>query len=468
MNLSIVPGNISGLTAYEANALQELIETFCEHSPKNEEKERYYQGKVSLGEVNLGIALPDGLAKLEIGCAWGAKCVDVLAARSMFDGFVGADGESNELLNEIVRANRLIAEYMKTCRDELEFGCSFATLSADKEIGCKIRFHSPKTASAIWDGEKGRIKYGMAIIDTAPDNREEALWTPSVINLYLDYAVIVFRRTGSKWTFNRLPHMMGRPLMEPIIYNATSSKPFGRSRLKEPVRRLIQGYVRTIANASIGLEFATAPQKYLLGVSDEQFDAVTSQKFRQYVGSIIASTNNPETGEKPSFGQLPQGSISPHVEMLRVLATQFSAATGLTVSDTGVVNDANPTSSDAILAQSVTLVGMAEQLNTGNGDALRTIAVMALAIAKGVKIEELTEDELSIIAHFKNPAMPSVAVTTDAAIKLASARPGFASTDTFLEMVGFDQADTRRIKAQEQRARGQAVLAAEFVQGAEE
>lgn len=468
MNLSIVPGNISGLTAYEANALQELIDTFCEHSPKNEEKERYYQGKVSLGEVNLGIALPDGLAKLEIGCAWGAKCVDVLAARSMFDGFVGADGESNELLNEIVRANRLIAEYMKTCRDELEFGCSFATLSADKEIGCKIRFHSPKTASAIWDGEKGRIKYGMAIIDTAPDNREEALWTPSVINLYLDYAVIVFRRTGSKWTFNRLPHMMGRPLMEPIIYNATSSKPFGRSRLKEPVRRLIQGYVRTIANASIGLEFATAPQKYLLGVSDEQFDAVTSQKFRQYVGSIIASTNNPETGEKPSFGQLPQGSISPHVEMLRVLATQFSAATGLTVSDTGVVNDANPTSSDAILAQSVTLVGMAEQLNTGNGDALRTIAVMALAIAKGVKIEELTEDELSIIAHFKNPAMPSVAVTTDAAIKLASARPGFASTDTFLEMVGFDQADIRRIKAQEQRARGQAVLAAEFVQGVEE
>jgi len=468
MNLSIVPGNISGLTAYEANALQELLDTYCEHSPKNEEKERYYQGKVSLGEVNLGIALPDGLAKLEIGCAWGAKCVDVLAARSMFDGFVGVDGESNELLNEIVRANRLIAEYMKTCRDELEFGCSFATLSADNEIGCKIRFHSPKTAAAIWDGEKGRIKYGLAIIDTAPDNREEALWTPSVINLYLDYAVIVFRRTGSKWTFNRLPHKMGRPLMEPIIYNATSSKPFGRSRLKEPVRRLIQGYVRTIANASIGLEFATAPQKYLLGISDEQFDAVTSQKFRQYVGSIIASTNNPETGEKPSFGQLPQGSISPHVEMLRVLSTQFSAATGLTVSDTGVVNDANPTSSDAILAQSVTLVGMAEQLNTGNGDALRTIAIMALAIAKGVKIEELTEDELSIIAHFKNPAMPSVAVTTDAAIKLASARPGFASTDTFLEMVGFDQADIRRIKAQEQRARGQAVLSAEFVQGAEE
>ena len=54
--------------------------------------------------------------------------------------------------------------------------------------------------------------------------------------------------------------------------------------------------------------------------------------------------------------------------------------------------------------------------------------------------------------------MPSVAVTADAAIKLASARQSFAQTDTFLEMAGFDQADIRRIKAQEQRARGLAVL----------
>ena len=206
------------------------------------------------------------------------------------------------------------------------------------------------------------------------------------------------------------------------------------------------------------MEFATSPQKYLLGVTDDQYDAVINQKFRQYVGSIIASTTNPETGEKPTFGQLLQGNITPHVEMIRVLATQFSAATGLTVTDTGVVNDANPTSSDAILAQSQTLVGMAEQLNTGNGDALRTIALMALAIAQNKTLDDLTDEEKAIAPHFKNPAMPSVAVTADAAIKIASARQGFASTDTFLEMIGFDAADIRRIKAQEQRVRGLATL----------
>jgi hypothetical protein len=246
--------------------------------------------------------------------------------------------------------------------------------------------------------------------------------------------------------------------MEAMIWNSTSNKPFGRSRIKEPIRRLIQGYVRTIANATIGLEFSTSPQKYLLGISDEMYDAVINQKFKQYVGNIIAATTNPETGEKPTFGQLLQGNISPHVEMIRVLATQFSAATGLTVTDTGVVSEANPTSADAVLAQTQTLVAMAEQLNTGNGDALRTIALMALAVANNTTIDALTEEQRDVIAHFKNPAMPSIAATADAAIKIASARQAFAQTDTFLEMIGFDQADIRRIKAQEVRARGIEVL----------
>ena len=452
----IGPTNVTGLPAYEYAQLLKLVEAFYAHQSKNELKNQYYEGKISLRSVNLGIALPDGLARLEIGCAWGAKTVDVLAARSMFDGFVGENGEEVAELDALVRANKLVAEYNKAARDELKYGCTFATLSRDPETGCKIRFHSPRTGAARWNGDKGRIDCGFAIIDTAPDN--DAMWSPSLIYFYTDTDVWVLRRIDSRWTAERFPHRMGRPLMEPLIWNATSDKPFGRSRIKEPVRRLIDGYVRTIANASIGLEFATSPQKYLLGVTDEQYEVLINQKFKQYVGSILASTTNPETGEKPSFGQLQQGSLAPHVEMIRVLATQFSAATGLAVTDTGVVNDANPTSSDAILAQSQTLVGMAEQLNTGNGGALRTIALMALAVANDTTVDELTEEQRAVVAHFKNPAMPSIAATADAATKIAAVRPAFAETDIFLEMVGFDQADVRRIRAQESRARGLSVL----------
>ena len=105
---------------------------------------------------------------------------------------------------------------------------------------------------------------------------------------------------------------------------------------------------------------------------------------------------------------------------------------------------------------------MAEQLNAGNGDSLHTIAMMAQSIARNVTMDDLTEDERDVVAHFKNPARPSVAAMADAAIKIASSREGFSSTDVYLEMVGFDQAEIRRIKAQETLARGRRLLTEEF------
>ena len=450
-------GTVPGLTQKEQRDLDDLAQVYQYHQAKNAVKDRYYEGHVGLADVNLGIALPQGLRHLEVGCSWGAKAVDVLAARSMFDGFVGS-GQAVEAMTEITAGNRLLAEYAKACRDELKYGCVFATLSADPVLKCRIRFHSPATAAALWSGEKGRIDCGLAIIDTVPDEKDNGTWRPSLVNLYTDDAVVVLRGAQGRWGAQRHPHKMGRPLMEPLVWNATSDKPFGRSRLKRSVRALIDDYVRIAVNATIALEFDTTPQKYLLGVTDEQYDAIMSNKFKQYIGSILASTSNPDTGENPVFGQLAQGSLTPHVEKMRLTATQFSAATGLTVADVGIVNDANPTSSDAILAQSQTLVLLAQQLNAGNGDALKNMARMAQAILRNVALDELTDEERDIMAHFKNPAMPSVAVTTDAAIKIASARQEFASTDTFLEMIGFDQADIRRINAQEQRVRGQRVL----------
>ena len=449
--------NVAGLPKAESEILAELVRIYNSHLEPNKTKRKYYEGHIKLRDVNLDIALPDNMEGPEIGCEWGAKCVDVLASRSMFDGYVGRNGGNAAEMNEILEQNNLCDQYMMAVRDELQFGSTFATLSADPEKKCRIRFHSPMTASAIWDGECGQIAAGMAIVDVGLDEARKT-YSPKAVNLYTDAAIWELRRDGQKWTATEHGHDMGRPLMEPMVWNATSIKPFGRSRIKEPIRRLIDCYVRTIANATIGLEFSTTPQKYLLGLTDEQFETVVNQKFKQYIGSIIASTVNPETGEKPTFGQLQQGTIEPHVQMIRLLATQFSAATGLTVTDVGVINDANPTSSDAILAQSQTLVLLAEQLNAGNAQSLITIGKMAQAIAGQKTLDQLTEEENGIIPHFKNPAMPSVAVTADAAVKIASARPEFAGTDTFLEMIGFDQADIRRIKAQEQRERGLQVL----------
>ena len=169
INSFINPKKVRNLGADETAMLSKLLDVLIGTSIKNTTKERYYEGRIPLSEVNLGIALPRSFSGLEIGCAWGAKTVDVLAGRSMFDGFVNESGVELDELKQIVLDNNLVAEYPKACRDELKIGCSFATLSADDKIGCKIRFHSANTATAIWDGALGRISCGLAIIDTAPE-----------------------------------------------------------------------------------------------------------------------------------------------------------------------------------------------------------------------------------------------------------------------------------------------------------
>ena len=140
-------GQVDGLTPDEQIQLHSLADAYNYHQSRNALKDKYYEGHVTLNDVNLGIALPQGLRNLEVGCSWGQKAVDVLAARSMFDGFVGTGG-SLDTLAKLVADNRLVAEYAKACRDELKYGCVFATLSADAVLGCKVRFHSPAAAAA--------------------------------------------------------------------------------------------------------------------------------------------------------------------------------------------------------------------------------------------------------------------------------------------------------------------------------
>ena len=123
-------GTVRGLTVEELRQLCDLADVYQYHQGRNAIKDKYYEGHVTLNDVNLGIALPRGLRNLEVGCNWGQKAVDALASRSMFDGFVGS-GTAADTVAQLVNGNRLLAEYGKACRDELKYGCVFATLSSD-------------------------------------------------------------------------------------------------------------------------------------------------------------------------------------------------------------------------------------------------------------------------------------------------------------------------------------------------
>ena len=151
MYLGITTTNVFGLDDYTKQKFMELVNVYNKHYPANEIKDRYYEGRIRLHEVNLGIALPKQFAGLEIGCAWGAKTVDVLAARSMFDGFVGANGAEVEELDKLVQDNQLVAEYQAGISV-----CSTVTVPQTVHFLPSVRpvsvqvASAPGTTSSVW------------------------------------------------------------------------------------------------------------------------------------------------------------------------------------------------------------------------------------------------------------------------------------------------------------------------------
>ena len=57
-------GSITGLTVAEEKQLHALAEVFIYHQTYNDTKDKYYEGHITLNDVNIGIALP-----CQAGCA---------------------------------------------------------------------------------------------------------------------------------------------------------------------------------------------------------------------------------------------------------------------------------------------------------------------------------------------------------------------------------------------------------------
>ena len=144
-------GIITGLTLEENRQLATLAEVFNYHQPYNETKDKYYEGHITLNDVNIGIALPDGIKKLEVGCNWGQKTVDVLAARSMFDGFVG---KNTEALTQLQR--RLCGTAKKGASTAGLPSLTPCRMSSSRGAGCPIwSTFTPMMRSLCWKWCRG-------------------------------------------------------------------------------------------------------------------------------------------------------------------------------------------------------------------------------------------------------------------------------------------------------------------------
>lgn len=458
----------AGLSAGDRAVLEELLAVADGVAPRNRLLDLYFEGEQrtpDIGIDNIPACVDPG-----VRCDWARKAVTSVSERVRMDGFVFEGDYEDEALSRIADANSLESSFNRSVASELVHGCMFATVNRVGG-GVAIRMHTAEDGVAIWDVANQRIGAGLVVADARRTDYSRLVPVPTQANLHLPGRVVVLRRTGSSsWSAETLPHPLDRPLMEAFCFRATGLKPFGQTRITRAVRYLVDEVERTLRYMAVSSAFYATPQRYIMGLTDDQYDAMMgiaedgeepadggrASKWRTLVGSMLLATRD-EDGNVPSPGQFSAASPQPYVEAVQMYAKLFSGSTGVPLASLGIVQD-NPSSAEAIDAQREDICTAAEDCIESNRRSMREVALMAMAVAGNTTVDGLSDEQRSVMPRFRNPSMPSLAATADAMTKIASSLEGFSSTREFLSGMGFEAAEVESIRAQLSADRNSAAL----------
>lgn len=424
-----------------------LIDAWAKHRQRNLLRHTYYTMHNKL--VDLGISVPPELRNLSAACGWGKKCVDVMVEHSRFDGFTAENEDAQAALDVISRRNRMRTLYRRATTSALEQCFNLYFVSKDEATGrARISAYPASVCGCTWDDANDRLEAALFVVSMAK-NKTTGNREPDWVNVVTDeYLIRIRRDTGSTWHAEYEKHGLGHLPVFLAAHEPTLERPFGASRITREVMGYIDSAVRANVNEEIAAAFASSAQKYLLGTDGDPFEDVS--RWNAYIGNIF-NIDMTEDGTVPQFGQLEQPSMEPLTAHWRLLCGRMSAATGIHVSQFGIVHD-QPASGDAIYAENEPLILKCKDWNEDVKETLADVAIAALATERGTTFEAIEAEGLGIVANMANPAMPTLAQQTDSSVKIAAAVPGFAMTRSFWLMNGFGIDEADRIMKQIEEA----------------
>ncbi len=437
-----------GLTDEESLMLERLCGEYDRFIAGNEEKLRFYNDDVNVSQYDSRV--PRDLQRIKVSVGACAKAVNMLARRSIFDGFTVGDSDEN-IMEGILSDNGFAIQYAMAVPSELTHGFGVWTVSpGDESIGepkAVVNYHDPLECSVVWDFRRRRVKYGMVIEDVERRTASD-LYEPVCIVLHTDHYILEMTRSINDydWQVERKPHAMGQPMMVAMRYQPTKAQPLGKSRVSKTMRSLTVQMMLAVYNLMAHDQYCAIPQKWVLGLSDDQFDGLMGREDLASAKSMFLATVNDE-GNAPQAGVWQSQGVEAHTQVLENIAQRMASESDLPLSAFGVLGN-NYTSSDALNAASHDLVILAEALNRTNKEALTLVAKMALCVAQDKAWGDLTDDEKGITVHFRDPSMLSASQIADAMMKICTTVPEFGNTDVYWERMGFDEDERRRVKAE--------------------
>jgi hypothetical protein len=441
---------IDGLSDDEMAVVSQLLSVWSGRRTKNLKRSLYYDSEQSFKD--LGLTLPPQLRNAKFYLGWATMAVRKAAVRSQFEGLRLPGSADPFELGETLAANNFGLEFSQGIVSAYKHGMSLVTVAkgAAGEAPVQIQSHSAESCAAIWDRRSRRISSALTISAMREEN-------PSEFIVYLPTVVLSCTRSDrGRWSSTRIENRIGRALVVPVTYDPQLGKPFGRSRISNPVMALtdmaVRAYVRMEGNA----EFYSSPQLAIEGIDPDAFEgnASDSKKFKLAMDRLIALTRDAD-GNAPSIKQLQQATMTPHSDMLRTVAMAFSGETGIPPSSLGIIHD-NPSSAEAMrAAEHDLLIDVTYQNKFVLSSAVKSIATLAVMVRDG--LTEAPDESWRLSASFADPEFRSTSANADAVVKLAAGLPDLAQSTVLLEEI-FDEDKIERIVAERTRAQAGTAL----------
>ena len=195
---------------------------------------------------------------------------------------------------------------------------------------------------------------------------------------------------------------------------------------------LMSSAIRTMKRSEISAEFFSYPQKWVTGLSE---DNEITDKWRASMATLIAITKD-EDGDKPTFGQFMQQSMTPHTDHLKMFASMFAGETGLTLDDLGFPT-ANPSSADAIKAahDSLRLTARAAQRSFGVG--FRNAGFLAVQLRdQSLYMRDVACEAIPSLEPIFEPDASMLSAIGDGVLKLNQSVEGYIDEKTLGDLTG--------------------------------
>lgn len=440
--------HIKGLTDAEQVTCSVLWKQLQAAAGKNEMLSVYYDGHRAFQD--LGISIPPQMARVKAALGWPSKVVGALARKHVFDGY-SLDGDTDPFdVGELLARNAFELELSKCITSAYTHSCAFLTVAAGDtgsgEPDVLIKARDALSTTVLLDERTGVTRAALTVEAVKPELSGEAgRFTgnlPTEFTLWLPDVFVSCSRASGKWMVERTPNPFGRVMVEPLVYDPQLRRPFGRSRISREVRYLTDAALRELVRSETHSEFFSSPQRYALGVDENQFAG--TNRWSAIMGRVWAIGVN-EEGQTPTVGQFPQMSMEPHLAVYRQLAQNLCASTNLPLSSVGIFAD-NPASAEAMQAAEYALSDEAEYQWRVFTPALRRLVEDIVMVRDSVSAPPSDAWRASI--NWTPARYVSPQASSDFIVKTVQALPRVADTTVALRRAGFTKAEIDEINSE--------------------